>query len=78
MALSVAAAPLLCEAQTIITTVADDGSSAFAAASGPALAEGMTPYSVLADKAGNLYIGNQALSWLVVPPLTWAPAFRRG
>ena len=60
MALSLVAAPLLCQAQTIITTVAGDGSSAFTAPAGPALAEGMTPYSVLADKAGNLYIGDQA------------------
>ena len=60
LALAVLAAPALCRAQVVITTVAGDGNAGFVGDGGPATNAifGLLAQGVAVDRAGNLYIAD--------------------
>lgn len=58
--LTLCAAPLLCQAQGIITTVAGNGSRTYSGDNGPATSAGMVPVGVAVDPAGNLFIADDS------------------
>ena len=61
-ALILLVAALVCRAQGVITTVAGNGTNAYAGDGGPAISASMHPNGVTVDAAGNIYIADLSKS----------------